>query len=506
MLEAVFLMLPALTAVIYQELHCILVFLGSAVFCLAAGALLRGKKPENTTIFSAEGYVSVALCWVALSLCGAIPLYFSGSFPNPVDALFEIVSGFTTTGSSVLLDVESVHRAVLIWRSFSHWVGGMGVLVFMLALLPMGGASSMHLMRAESPGPSVGKLVPKVRSTAKILYEIYSFLTIVLMILLVISGCPVFDSINLAFATAGTGGFAVLNSSAADYNAATQWILTIFMILFGVNFNVYFLFYVKKWKDGLRCEEARAYFGIILGSVALISFNIYHLVRNVELTVRQAAFQVASIITTTGFGSADFDQWPEFSKCILVLLMFIGACAGSTGGGIKVSRICIMAKSVMKEVAYIMHPRNIRKIRFEGKVVEHEVQRSINVFMISYLGIFVASVLLISLDNLDGITILQLWRRHLTISDRDLPWLDQAAIFLCIQILPNWCWFLICWQDVWKYSQCWYQRSICCEKNSCDNCCKECLQRSVYRCQSEISADVRDQRNLSESIPRRIRV
>ena len=274
MLEAVFLMLPALTAVIYQELHCILVFLGSAVFCLAAGALLRGKKPENTTIFSAEGYVSVALCWVALSLCGAIPLYFSGSFPNPVDALFEIVSGFTTTGSSVLLDVESVHRAVLIWRSFSHWVGGMGVLVFMLALLPMGGASSMHLMRAESPGPSVGKLVPKVRSTAKILYEIYSFLTIVLMILLVISGCPVFDSINLAFATAGTGGFAVLNSSAADYNAATQWILTIFMILFGVNFNVYFLFYVKKWKDGLRCEEARAYFGIILGSFLLI-FTIW---------------------------------------------------------------------------------------------------------------------------------------------------------------------------------------------------------------------------------------
>ena len=404
MLEAVFLMLPALTAVIYQELHCILVFLGSAVFCLAAGALLRGKKPENTTIFSAEGYVSVALCWVALSLCGAIPLYFSGSFPNPVDALFEIVSGFTTTGSSVLLDVESVHRAVLIWRSFSHWVGGMGVLVFMLALLPMGGASSMHLIRAESPGPSVGKLVPKVRSTAKILYEIYSFLTIVLMILLVISGCPVFDSINLAFATAGTGGFAVLNSSAADYNAVTQWILTIFMILFGDNFNVYFLFYVKKWKDGLRCEEARAYLGIILGSVALISFNIYHLVRNVELTVRQAAFQVASIITTTGFGSADFDQWPEFSKCILVLLMFIGACAGSTGGGIKVSRICIMAKSVMKEVAYIMHPRNIRKIRFEGKAVEHEVQRSINVFMISYLGIFVASVLLISLDNLDGVT------------------------------------------------------------------------------------------------------
>ena len=401
MLEAVFLMLPALTAVIYQELHCILVFLGSAVFCLAAGALLRGKKPENTTIFSAEGYVSVALCWVALSLCGAIPLYFSGSFPNPVDALFEIVSGFTTTGSSVLLDVESVHRAVLIWRSFSHWVGGMGVLVFMLALLPMGGASSMHLIRAESPGPSVGKLVPKVRSTAKILYEIYSFLTIVLMILLVISGCPVFDSINLAFATAGTGGFAVLNSSAADYNAATQWILTIFMILFGVNFNVYFLFYVKKWKDGLRCEEARAYLGIILGSVALISFNIYHLVRNVELTVRQAAFQVASIITTTGFGSADFDQWPEFSKCILVLLMFIGACAGSTGGGIKVSRVIMMLKSVKRELNAYLHPKSVRTIKMEGKALDQGAISSVAVYCITFTLIFAVSFLLVALEGRD---------------------------------------------------------------------------------------------------------
>ena len=401
MLEAVFLMLPALTAVIYQELHCILVFLGSAVFCLAAGALLRGKKPENTTIFSAEGYVSVALCWVALSLCGAIPLYFSGSFPNPVDALFEIVSGFTTTGSSILSDVESVHRAVLMWRSFSHWVGGMGVLVFMLALLPMGGASSMHLMKAESPGPSVGKLVPKVRSTAKILYEIYFFLTIVLMILLVISGCPVFDSINLAFATAGTGGFAVLNSSAADYNAATQWILTIFMILFGVNFNVYFLFYVKKWKDGLRCEEARAYFGIILGSVALISFNIYHLVRNVELTVRQAAFQVASIITTTGFGSADFDQWPEFSKCILVLLMFIGACAGSTGGGIKVSRVIMMLKSVKRELNAYLHPKSVRMIKMEGKALDQGAISSVAVYFITFTLVFAVSFLLVSLEGRD---------------------------------------------------------------------------------------------------------
>ena len=401
--EALFLLLPILVSLIYGE-SVLSSYLISCGICALFCGVSTLRKPKKITLYTKEGLVAVALVWIWFSVFGAVPFMLTGEIPNFFDAFFEVSSGFTTTGASILTNVEALSRASLFWRSFTHWVGGMGVLVFMLALLPMGGASSMHLMRAESPGPSVGKLVPKVRSTAKILYEIYSFLTIVLMILLVISGCPVFDSINLAFATAGTGGFAVLNSSAADYNAATQWILTIFMILFGVNFNVYFLFYVKKWKDGLRCEEARAYFGIILGSVALISFNIYHLVRNVELTVRQAAFQVASIITTTGFGSADFDQWPEFSKCILVLLMFIGACAGSTGGGIKVSRICIMAKSVMKEVAYIMHPRNIRKIRFEGKAVEHEVQRSINVFMISYLGIFVASVLLISLDNLDGIT------------------------------------------------------------------------------------------------------
>ncbi|MDO4260885.1 MAG: TrkH family potassium uptake protein [Eubacteriales bacterium] len=404
MLEAALMLVPALTAVIYREGHCLAVFVGSALFCLAAGALLRGSRPENTTIFSAEGYVSVALCWLALSLCGAVPLYASGVLTNPFDAFFEIVSGFTTTGSSVMADVEAAPRAILMWRSFSHWVGGMGVLVFMLALLPLAGASSMHLMKAESPGPSVGKLVPKVRSSAKILYEIYFCMTAVMVVSLILSGCPVFDSINLAFATAGTGGFSVLNSSAASYNALTQWLLTIFMILFGVNFNVYFLFYVKKFREGLRCEEARVYFGIIGIATALISLNTYHTFRSAGLTVRHAAFQVASIITTTGFASVDFDLWPEFSREILVLLMFIGACAGSTGGGIKVSRICIMAKTVMKELAFILHPRNVRKIRFEGKTVEHEVMRSINVFLVAYLGIFVTSILILSLDNFDGVT------------------------------------------------------------------------------------------------------
>lgn len=402
-IEAAFLLLPALTAAVYRE-DSFWVFVGVAFFCLIAGYLLRGNKPDNVTIFSAEGYVSVALCWIAMSICGAMPLYFSGFFPNPVDALFEIVSGFTTTGATVLGDVEILPRSVLMWRSFSHWIGGMGVLVFMLAILPMAGASSMYLMRAESPGPSVGKLVPKVRSTAKILYVIYFVMTIVEMILLVFAGCPLFDSINLSFATAGTGGFGVLNSSAGDYNALIQIILTVFMVLFGVNFNVYFLIYAGNAKDAFRSEEVRVYFGIISAAIVLITINTFSSARSLGETVLHAGFQVASIITTTGFSTVDFDLWPEFSKTILVILMFIGACAGSTGGGIKVSRIVIMAKTVLKEIAYIIHPRNVRKTRFEGKPVEHEVLRSINVFLISYAAIFMLSVLLISLDNLDGVT------------------------------------------------------------------------------------------------------
>ena len=402
-MEAAFFLLPALTAVLYRE-RCLLVFLGSALFCLIFGQLLKGKRPEKTTIYSSEGYVSVALCWIVLSICGAIPLYLSGYFPNPVDALFEIVSGFTTTGATILSDVESLPRSVLMWRSFSHWIGGMGILVFMLAILPMAGASSMYLMKAESPGPSVGKLGPKVRSTAKILYMIYFFMTLAEMILLIFAGCPVFDSVNMAFATAGTGGFGVLNSSAGDYNVLTQLILTIFMILFGVNFNIYFLIYSGYLKDALKSEEARAYMGIIGVSILLITVNILPMFSNVGEALLHSAFQVASIITTTGFATVDFDLWPEFSRTILVLLMFVGACAGSTGGGLKVSRVVIMVKTVKKELAFIVHPRNVRKTRFEGKQVEHEVLRSINVFLISYLAIFEVSVLMLSLDNYDGIT------------------------------------------------------------------------------------------------------
>lgn len=404
MLEAALLLLPILTAIVYGEWNTLRVFAGSALFCIVTGALLRGKKPENTTIFSVEGYVSVALCWVALSICGAIPLCVSGVLQNPFDAFFEIVSGFTTTGSSVMQSVEGAPRAILMWRSFSHWVGGMGVLVFMLALLPMAEPSSMHLMKAESPGPSVGKLVPKVRSTAKILYQIYFVLTVAMLACMILTGCPLFDSVNLTFATAGTGGFGVLDSSAAEYGAATQWVMTIFMILFGVNFNVYFLFYVKRFKEGMKSEEARAYLGIIASAVLLISVNIFYMVRNLELTVRQAAFQVASIITTTGFSSVDFDLWPEFSKGILVLLMFCGACAGSTGGGIKVSRILILCKTIRKELHIFLHPNAVKKIKMDGKVIPHEVLRSTNIFIIVYILIIAGSVFLIAFDDFDLIT------------------------------------------------------------------------------------------------------
>lgn len=398
--EGALILLPALTALIYGE-TCIFAFLGAAAACFALGFLIRRKKPQNTRIYATEGYASVALSWIVMSIFGALPLFFSGYYPNPVDALFEIVSGFTTTGATVLSDVECLPRSVLLWRSFSHWIGGMGVLVFILAILPVAGASSMHLMRAESPGPSVGKLVPKIRSTAKILYGIYIALTILEIILLVLAKAPVFDAVNLAFSTAGTGGFGIVNSSAAEYNSGIQIILTVFMILFGINFNVYFLIYAGSLKAAWKCEEMRVYLGIILVSALLIAYNIHGLYPTAGEAALHSFFQVASIITTTGFSSADFDLWPELSRTVLVLLMFIGACAGSTGGGIKVSRIIIMVKTIGKELSSIIHPRIVRKVRLEGKPVEHEVIRSVNVFVMAYICVFVASLLIISLDTKD---------------------------------------------------------------------------------------------------------
>ncbi|MCR5793567.1 MAG: TrkH family potassium uptake protein [Lachnospiraceae bacterium] len=402
-LEALFLILPILVGIIYKE-KTTLDFLIVALICLICGRLIRGRRRDNITIYSTAGYASVAMCWIVISIFGALPLYLSGYFNNPVDALFEIVSGFTTTGATILNDVEILPRSILMWRSLSHWIGGMGILVLMLAILPMTGASGMNLMKAESPGPSVGKLVPKVGSTAKTLYGIYLFLTVLEMILLALFGCPIFDSINMAFATAGTGGYGVLNSSAGDYNTYIKIILTVFMILFGVNFNIYYLVITRHFKDALKSEELRAYLLIIAASIVAIAINTLHMFQNIGEAFLHSSFQVASIMTTTGFSTTDFNQWPELSRTILVLLMFVGACAGSTGGGIKVSRIVIMFKTVMKELAFIRHPRNIRKVHFEKKPIEHEVLRAVNIFLISYIFIFIISILLVSLDNHDGIT------------------------------------------------------------------------------------------------------
>lgn len=399
-IEAVFMLLPCVTALIYQENKGIAFFI-TMVVCLAVGIPLTIKKPKKKAFYTKEGYVTVALSWIFLSVAGAVPFVISGCIPNPVDALFETVSGFTTTGASILSDVEALPHCMLIWRSFTHWLGGMGVLVFILTLLPLTGGYHMNLMKAESPGPSVSKLVPKVQSTAKILYTIYLGLTVLQIILLLLGKMPLFDTLCIAFGTAGTGGFGVLNSSIADYNTYCQIVITVFMILFGVNFNVYFLLLTGKFMQAIKTEEIRYYFGIIAVAIAAITINITHLFGNVWTALQQAAFQVGSIITTTGFATTDFNQWPVFSKTILVMLMFVGACAGSTGGGIKVSRLVIMFKTVAKELHLYLHPNAVKKIKMDQKPIPHEVVRSTNIFIIVYVLIFAVSILLLGLDEYD---------------------------------------------------------------------------------------------------------
>lgn len=403
--EALFMTLPCLTALIYQE-HSGWSFFLTAMFCLLLGIPLVQKKPKNKIFYTKEGFVTVALSWIILSIMGSLPFLLGGAISNPIDALFETVSGFTTTGASILTEVESLPRCMLMWRSFTHWIGGMGVLVFLLCLLPLtgGGGYHMNLMKAESPGPSVTKLVPQVQSTAKILYSIYLFLTVLEIIFLLLGGIPIFDALTTAFGTAGTGGFGIKNDSITSYSPYIQYVVTVFMILFGVNFSAYFLIFIRKFGQLFHLEEVRWYFIIILASTGIIAFNIRDLYPTLEETVRHSAFQVASIITTTGFGTTDFDLWPELSRTILVILMFIGACAGSTGGGMKISRFIILLKTVKKELHTYLHPRSVRKIQMDGKVIEHGVVRSTNVYLITYVMIFVFSILLVSLNNHDLIT------------------------------------------------------------------------------------------------------
>jgi len=398
--QAGFLSLSALVGLIYREAES-WSFVAVALVCLLIGLLGAGKRPQDTSFYAKEGYMVVALSWILLSITGAVPFVLNGEIPRFEDALFEIVSGFTTTGASILTDVEAMSHAGLFWRSFTHWIGGMGVLVFMLAILPATGGQGMFLMQAESPGPSVGKLVPKLKNTAKLLYSLYIGMTMAQLLILLILKTPFFDALTITLGTAGTGGFAIKADGLASYSTAVQTTVTIFMILFGINFNVYFLLWIRKPKEAFKCEEARTYLGIIAVAILLITLNIRGSVGSVLDAFRQAAFHVASVITTTGYSTVDFNQWPELSKTILVLIMFVGACAGSTGGGIKVSRIMIMFKTIGKELDCIIHPRTVKKIRFEGRAVEHEVMRSINVFFITYMLIYASSLLVISLDNFD---------------------------------------------------------------------------------------------------------
>lgn len=398
MVEGVLLMLPVVVALIYQEQEGVWYF-ATAFACVLIGFLITRRKPKSFLFYLKEGCVATALSWIVMSIMGAMPFWLSKEIPSYIDALFETISGFTTTGASILSEVESLSHTALFWRSFTHWIGGMGVLVFLLMIIPLSGGSNMNLMRAESPGPSVGKLVPRIKSTAQILYVIYFGMTVVETVLLIIGGMDVFESLATAFGTAGTGGFGIKNDSMGGYSSYIQWVVTIFMILFGVNFNAYYMILLKKWKKAVKMEEVRYYFFIIGISILIIFFNILHLVGNVWDALRHAAFQVGSIITTTGFSTTDFDQWPQTSKTVLVLLMFIGACAGSTGGGIKVSRIVILVKTVGKELHSYIHPKSIRKVKFEKKPVEHEVVRSTNVYFIAFMVIFAASILIVSFEG-----------------------------------------------------------------------------------------------------------
>lgn len=402
-IEGILFSIPCITALFYWEKEGFC-YLAVGLFCIFIGWLMRRKKPSSNIFYLKEGCITTALSWIFLSFFGCIPFVLTGEIPFLPDALFETISGFTTTGASILSDVEALSHCSLIWRSFTNWIGGMGVLVFLLAVIPMSGGSHINLMRAESPGPSVGKMVPKVKANAQILYLIYLVLTVVQVILLLFGGMSVFDAINTSMSTAGTGGFGIYNDSLTSFNPYIQWVVTIFMILFGVNFNAYYFILFRQVKRALKMEEVKYYFLIIGTSIFIIFLNILNMCSNAFEALTQSAFQVGSIMTSTGFSSANFDLWPETSKTILVILMFIGACAGSTGGGIKVSRIVIMFKTVIKEMRCYIHPKSIQKINIDGKPVPHEVLRSINVYFITFFVLFVCSVFLVSLDGNDLVT------------------------------------------------------------------------------------------------------
>lgn len=393
-IEGLLFLVPSVVSVIYGEKQG-MVYGALAVICFLIGFISTIKKPKKQNYYAKEGFIAVSMGWLIMSLVGALPFVITQEIPGFVDAFFETVSGFTTTGSSILSDVEKLSRCSLFWRSFTHWIGGMGVFVFMLAVLPMTGAQNMHLMRSESPGPDVGKLLPRLRDSAKILYIMYFVMTLVQIVLLIITGMHPFDAFTISFGTAGTGGFGVLNSSVAGYTYIQQLIVAVFMMLFGVNFNFYFFLFIRRSiKDAFAMSEVRAYLMIIAASTLLIMLNA-------KETFLNAFFQVSSIITTTGFSTADFNVWPAFSKTILVLLMVTGACAGSTGGGFKVSRMIMLAKIYVRELRHFIHPRLVKNIYMDGRTVKEETADGVKVYLVAYMIILGVSLLLVSLDGFD---------------------------------------------------------------------------------------------------------
>ena len=405
-IEAVFLLPALVISLCCGEWTAVQGFLiALAAMIILSGALYVLCRKAGRLFGAREGFVCVSFCWIILSLLGALPFCVSGAIPNYIDALFETVSGFTTTGASILSNVEALPKGLSYWRSFTHWVGGMGVLVFLLAIAPGGGKGfTMHLLRAESPGPDVGKLVPKMKQTALILYLIYIGLTVLNMIFLLCGGMPLLDAVCTAFGTAGTGGFGIKNDSLAGYNSYLQWVTAIFMFLFGINFSCYYLLLLKQIRGVFKDEELRLYFGIAITAIVLITLNIFRMYDTLGETIRHAAFQVSSIMTTTGFATTDFDQWPAFSKAILLMLMVVGASAGSTGGGIKVARVLLIFKSLRRNIRKILNPSKVQVVRNNGKPVDEQVLDNTNAYLGAYVIIVILSVLIISLDGFSTTT------------------------------------------------------------------------------------------------------
>ncbi len=401
-IETLLLLLPLVAALIYGEATSINAFLISIAAALAIGfAMTLLARPGSKVIYAREGFVTVALSWVFLSLVGSLPFVISGEIPSFIDAFFETVSGFTTTGATILTDVEAMSKSMLFWRSFTHWVGGMGVLVFVMAIIPSFSERSIHLLRAEVPGPVVGKLVPKIRQTARILYIIYIAITLIEVVFLLLGGMSFFDSLVHAFGTAGTGGFGIKADSLGSYSNYLQWVITIFMLIFGVNFNLYYFILIRKAKLALKSTELWFYIAIVVFSTICITINIFPLYSSLGESIKHSAFQVAAFITTTGYGTADFNSWPIFSKTLLFLLMFLGGCAGSTAGGFKLARVMMLIKNAKRELQRMLHPRSVAVVKFEGKRVDEVTINSVMSYLSIYILFFCIIVFIIGFEKFD---------------------------------------------------------------------------------------------------------